>query len=84
MRKMIPSPLCCLLKHFDPKKELFLSCDASPYGVGAVLSHMMEDVTERQVVFASRSLSKYAHLDKEGLAIVFRAEKYQSEVRHIL
>ena len=32
-----------LLVHFDPQKEIILACDASPYGVGAVLSHCMED-----------------------------------------
>ena len=26
-----------LLHHFDPTKDLVLSCDASPYGVGAVV-----------------------------------------------
>ena len=38
----------CLLVHFDPKKETILACDASPYGVGAVLSHVMEDGVKNQ------------------------------------
>ena len=32
-----------VLMHFDPEKEIILSCDAFPYGVRAVLSHQTED-----------------------------------------
>ena len=28
-----------LLVHYDPTKPLLLTCDASPYSIGAVLSH---------------------------------------------
>ena len=32
-----------LLVNYDNKKPLILACDASPYGLGAVLSHIMEE-----------------------------------------
>ena len=56
-------PLCCLLQkssswsHFDPSRRLVLSCDASPFGLGAALSHVMEDVAERPISYASCSLT---------------------------
>ena len=60
--------------HYDPNVSLKVECDASPVGVGAVLSHVYEDGSERPIAFASKSLSKternYVQIDKEALAIV--------------
>ena len=69
--------------NFDPEKEVILSCDASPYGVGALLSHHTEE-GERPIGFASRSLSpaerNYAHTDKEAIAIIFGVKKFHRYV----
>ena len=73
-----------LLTHFHPKKPFLLSCDASPYGVGAVLSHHMKDGLEQPIAFASRTLSvaekKYAQLDKEALSIVFGVKHFHQNL----
>ena len=45
-----------VLAHYDPSKRILLQCDASNYGLVMVLSHVMEDGTERLVGFASRTL----------------------------
>ena len=58
----------CLLVHFDSVQPLTLAYDASPYGIGAVLSHKTAD-GERPIAFASRTLTAteqaYSQLDKE-------------------
>lgn len=64
-----------VLVHYNPNLELIVASDASPFGVGAVLSHIMPDGSEKPIAFASRTLSasekNYAQIDKEALALVF-------------
>ena len=50
-KRKLTSP--CLLVQFDPDLELVLACDASPYGVGAVLSHRMDDSSEKPIAYTS-------------------------------
>ena len=40
-----------LLVHFDPDLKLILVCNASAYGVGAVLAHLMPDGSDRPIAY---------------------------------
>ena len=68
-----------VLAHYNTAVPLKSDCDASPYGVGAVLSHLYEDGSERLIAYASREPSSaernYAQIEKEGLALIFWCEE---------
>ena len=69
-----------LLVHYDPDKPLVLTCDASSYGLGAVLEQENEEGLLKPVSYASRTLSKseknYCQTEKEGLSVVWAVSKF--------
>ena len=83
LRKKLSRPLkrnlrLYVFSHFNPDKEVVLACDASLYGIGAVLSHRTEE-GEKPIAYTSHSLSaaekKYAQLDKERSVNRFRCQE---------
>ena len=71
-----------LLVHFDSKLDIVLACDASAYGIGAVLSHRMPDGQEKPIGFVSRTLTEaeknYSQMEKEGLSCVYGIRRFHS------
>ena len=57
-----------VLTMFDQNQPLKIDCDASEYGLGAVLSHVYPDKSERQIAYVSRALNEheynYSKIDK--------------------
>ena len=77
VKRLITSDL--VLTHYNPELPVTLACDASSYGLGCVLNHVMPDGEERPIAFASRTLNnaekRYSQIDKEALAIVWGVKK---------
>ena len=71
-----------LLAHINPQNKLILSCDASAYGIGALLAHQTPDGSEQPIGFISRTLSSakknYSQMEKDGLACVFGVKIFHS------
>lgn len=70
------------LMHFDSSLPVTVACDASPVGVGAVLSRIIPDGEEIPTQFASRSLTrsekKYSHIKREVLESFFGVKRSYS------
>ena len=73
-----------VLVHYDPRLPITVASDASPYGVGAILSHVMPNGEERPVAYASRTLNaaekNYAQIEKEALALVYGVKKFHKYI----
>lgn len=69
-----------VLTHYDPDAKLILTVDASPTGLGAILSQISQDGRERPVCYASRTLNSaeknYSQIQREATAIIFGVRRF--------
>lgn len=68
-----------VLTFYDPKKPIVISTDASSYGLGGVISHIIDGL-EKPIWFTSFSLNQaqksYPILHLEALAVVSTVKKF--------
>ena len=71
-----------VLMHYNPELSIRMAGDASAYGIGAVIAHVLLDGTEHPVVFASHTLMSsernYAQVEKEALSLIFEVKHFHS------
>ena len=67
------------MSYFDPAKQTQLHVDASPFGLGAILTKPGHD-DAKVIAYANQSLtateSKYSQIEREVLAIAFGIEHF--------
>ena len=69
--------------YFDKNKQTFVTVDASPVGISAILSQKSKnsDMNSQQIIaYTSRALSdtekRYSQTEKEALAIIWAVEHF--------
>ena len=69
-----------IMKYFNPSLKTELIVDASPVGLGAILTQVTADGGTNIVAYASRSLtdceSRYSQSEREALAVVWGIEHF--------
>jgi len=70
-----------VLQNPDFDRKFYLHCDASDFGIGAVLVQISKDGEEMPIAFMSRKLSKsqrnYSVTERECLAVILAIEKFR-------
>ena len=69
-----------VLAHFDPAKQIGISCDASNVGIGAVLFHRYDDGSECPIANVLKTLTDtqrhYSQIQTEALAVIYGLKKF--------
>lgn len=70
-----------MIKYFDINLQTELIVDASPFGLGAILTQVGKSSEINIVAYASRSLTdtekSYSQIEREALAIIWACEHFQ-------
>ena len=71
-----------VLAHYDASKPVILVVDISSHGLGAVISHQIDNSEERPIAYASRTLTSaernYSMIEKEALTVVLGIKRFIS------
>ncbi|XP_025757966.1 uncharacterized protein K02A2.6-like [Oreochromis niloticus] len=71
-----------VLAQYSNSADTRVAADASPYGIGAVLTQKQSDNSWRPVTYISRGLTdtekRYAQIEKEALAVTWACERLSS------
>ncbi|XP_055621905.1 uncharacterized protein LOC129765528 [Toxorhynchites rutilus septentrionalis] len=87
-KEVLQSPL--MLTHYNPRRTIVVSADASNVGIGARIAHRFPEGSEKAVYHASRSLtpaeSRYSQIEKEALGLVYAVTKFHRMIygRHFI